>query len=168
MFLKCSCFLYTLFFLFCTIKISYFLKGLVGICICYFFSLFYGHCPLLGWLFNLFYNVLHKCGSLSAAVELLFLLLLLLAAPFCSCSAAYCCCCCCSGLPSCSFCYRLHSALPAPLQGLPLAAPLMLQILGRTIVCSTVLTLTWARTCDLTIGTSHQQQSLLHCPKSIF
>ena len=55
--------------------------------------------------------------------------LLLQAAPLYSCSAAYCCCCCCIGLPSC--CCR---------SGLPLAALLLLlQILGRTIVCSSIL-----------------------------
>ena len=53
--------------------------------------------------------------------------LLLQAAPLYSCSAAYCCCC--IGLPSC--CCR---------SGLPLAALLLLlQILGRTIVCSSIL-----------------------------
>ena len=45
------------------------------------------------------------------------------------------------------------AALAALLQGLPLAAPLLLRILGRTLVCSAVLQLP-AWTCDRTIGTS--------------
>ena len=67
---------------------------------------------------------------LIASAALLQLLLLLL--------------CCCSGLPSCCS-FLLRAALAAPLQGLPLAAPLLLllllllQILGRTIVCIAVL-----------------------------
>ena len=86
-------------------------------------------------------------------VELLLLLLLLLqAAPLCNCSSALYCCCC-SGLQSCcSFCCRLLL-----LQGLPLAAPLLLlQILVRTIVFSAVLLSPRIElvSSDHTIGTS--------------
>ena len=101
-------------------------------------------------------------GPLSAAVELLKLLLW--AAPY-SCSAAYCCyccyyhcCCCCHSLLlllqwAAQLLLRLRAALAAPLQGLPLAAPLLLlQILSRTI--QSVAPFCRAQTRDRTIGTS--------------
>ena len=71
-------------------------------------------CYLLGQLF-IIYNVYSNCNPLSAAVELLF---------FAAASALL-----------------LQAALAAPLQGMPLAAPLLLWIMGRTIVCSAVLPL---------------------------
>ena len=105
------------------------------------------------------------CGPLSAAVELL--LLLLQAAPtFVSAqlliaAADLVICCCCSRLPSCSFCCRLRAALAAPLQGLPLAALLLLQILGRTIVCSSLLPLPWLELENAPLALARQQLSLL-------
>ena len=71
--------------------------------------------------------------------------------------------CCCRGLPSCcSFCCRLL-ALAAPLLGLPLVAPLLLRrILGRTIVCSTVLPSPGLELTTAPSALANQQLSLFH------
>ena len=55
----------------------------------------------------------------------------------------------------------LKAALAAPLQGLPQAAPLQLQILGRTIVCSAILPLTGLEHFTTPLALTNQQLSLL-------
>ena len=93
--------------------------------------------PFIRTTIFFFYSVLQY----GPFCPLLLYLLLLNACPAAYC--CYCCCsCCCSGRQVAPFCYRLLQLLSC--QGLPLAAPLLLQLLllqnlGRTIVCSGVL-----------------------------
>ena len=134
----------------------YFLQNYGRILPVYYLSFlkdFFGRCLLLGQLLNLFYNVL-------------FLAL---------CPLLWSCCSCCCGLPpiaaplliaaaavGCLAAPSAGAALAAPLQGLPLAAPLLLlQILGRKMVRSTVLPSPRLELVTAQLALASQQLSLL-------
>ena len=88
---------------------------------------FGGCCPVLGQVY-LIYLLCTLYGPLSAAV------VVAAGAPLGSCSAANCCCS--VAAPNCCCCWRCFFCC-----GPPQATPLLLQNRGRTIVCSTVLSL---------------------------
>ena len=100
----------------------------------------------------------------------LLLSLLLRAAPFCSCSTAYCCCCsdvaiavaAAVGQHAGPYCCGLHQLQAAPSCSAVLQL-LLLQNLGRTIVCSTVPPSPGLKLATTPLALANQQLSLLGC-----